>query len=202
MFEIEAALRALVERGGSDLHVKVGVPPTIRLHGDLVPLTALLRRSSPRKPRRVSLTIGEDRSLTEFEEAGEADFSHSVPASVAFRVNVFRQRGSVSLACRAIPFEVRGAEELGLPRTILRLAEVSRGIVLLTGTTGSGKSTTLAAMIDHINRDPDAAHHHPRGSDRVPARRQALDRQPARNRLRHGELRRVPCAASCARTPT
>jgi twitching motility protein PilT len=107
-----------------------------------------------------------------------------------FRVNAFRQRGSVSIACRAIPFEIRSVEELGLPPVVTNLAEEQRGIILVTGTTGSGKSTTLAAMIDHINRTR-PAHRHARGPDRVPARRQALDRQPARGRLRHRELRRA-----------
>ena len=87
----------------------------------------------------------------EFAAEGEADFAHALPEVGRFRINAFRQRGSVSIACRAIPFEIRSAAELGLPPTVLKLAEVNRGIVLLTGTTGSGKSTTLAAMIDHIN---------------------------------------------------
>ena len=92
------------------------------------------------------------RSLTEFEEDGEADFSYAIPGVSRFRVNCFRQRGSISIVCRAIPFEIRSIEELGLPDVVRTLAEEQRGIVLVTGTTGSGKSTTLAAMIDHINQ--------------------------------------------------
>ncbi len=91
------------------------------------------------------------RSLTEFEECGEADFSYAIPGLSRFRVNTFKQRGSTSIVCRAIPFEIRSVEDLGLPEVVTNLAEEQRGIILVTGTTGSGKSTTLAAMIDHIN---------------------------------------------------
>ena len=156
MFEIDSALRTLVERGGSDLHVKVGVPPTVRLHGELAhlegyePLTA-------EDTEKAFHDIAETRSLTEFEEAGEADFSYALPGVSRFRVNVFRQRGSTSIVCRAIPFEIRSVDDLGLPPVVTKLAEEQRGIILVTGTTGSGKSTTLAAMIDHINRN--RAHH-------------------------------------------
>ena len=83
--------------------------------------------------------IAEVRSLTEFEEAGEADFSYSIPGLSRFRVNAFKQRGSISIVCRAIPFEIRSVEELGLPPVVTKLAEEQRGIILVTGTTGSGK---------------------------------------------------------------
>jgi twitching motility protein PilT len=151
MFEIDAALRILIERGGSDLHVKVGVPPTMRLHGELAPIEGFSPLSGE-DTERAFHDIAEVRSLTEFEEAGEADFSYSIPGLSRFRVNTFRQRGSISIVCRAIPFEIRSVEELGLPDVVRKLAEEERGIILVTGTTGSGKSTTLAAMIDHINR--------------------------------------------------
>ncbi len=151
MFEIEAALRALVERGGSDLHIKVGSPAMARAEGELGPLWPDAEALEPEETEAAFLAIAPGRTQEEFAAEGEADFAHAVVGVGRFRVNAFRQRGSVSLACRAIPFEIRTAEELGLPATILQLAEVSRGIVLLTGTTGSGKSTTLAAMIDHIN---------------------------------------------------
>src|SRR3954454_17250643 len=151
MFEIDSALRTLVERGGSDLHVKVGVPPTARLHGELAhlegyePLTA-------EETQKAFQDIAEARSLAEFDEAGEADFSYALEGVSRFRVNVFKQRGTTSIVCRAIPFKIRSVEDLGLPPVVTKLAEEQRGIILVTGTTGSGKSTTLAAMIDHINR--------------------------------------------------
>jgi twitching motility protein PilT len=151
MFEIEAALRALVERGGSDLHIKVGSPAMARVEGHLGPLWPDSEPLEPEDTEGAFAAIAEERTRDEFAAEGEADFAHAIAGVGRFRINAFRQRGSVSLACRSIPFEIRSAEELGLPRTVLQLAEVSRGIVLLTGTTGSGKSTTLAAMIDHIN---------------------------------------------------
>jgi twitching motility protein PilT len=151
MFEIDSALRTLVERGGSDLHVKVGVPPTIRLHGELMPLDGYEPLSGD-DTEKAFHDIAEVRSVTEFEADGEADFSYAIPGLSRFRVNTFKQRGSVSIVCRAIPFDIRSVEELGLPPVVTKLAEEQRGIVLVTGTTGSGKSTTLAAMIDHINR--------------------------------------------------
>jgi len=152
MFAIDSALRTLVERGGSDLHVKVGVAPTIRLHGELTPLEGF-GPLTPEETEGAFLDIAETRSKAEFDEGGEADFSYSIPGVSRFRVNAFKQRGSTSIVCRAIPFEIRSVEQLGLPSVVTRLAEEQRGIILVTGTTGSGKSTTLAAMIDHINRN-------------------------------------------------
>jgi twitching motility protein PilT len=151
MFEIEAAMRTLVERGGSDLHIKVGSPAMARIEGHLGPLWGDSDPLGPEDTERAFAAIAPQRTQDEFAEEGEADFAHAIAGIGRFRINAFRQRGSVSIACRSIPFEIRTADELGLPETVLRLAEVSRGIVLLTGTTGSGKSTTLAAMIDHIN---------------------------------------------------
>jgi twitching motility protein PilT len=156
MFEIDSALRTLIELGGSDLHVKVGVPPTIRLHGELTPLQGH-PSLTPEETQAAFEAIAEPRSRAEFEETGEADFSYAISGVSRYRVNCFRQRGSTSIVCRAIPFEIRSVEELGLPPVVTKLAEEQRGIILVTGTTGSGKSTTLAAMIDHINRN--RAHH-------------------------------------------
>ena len=156
MFEIDSALRTLVERQGSDLHVKVGVPPTVRLHGELAHLEGY-QALTPEETEKAFHDIAEARSASEFEDAGEADFSYAIPGLSRFRVNAFKQRGSISIVCRAIPFEIRSVEDLGLPPVVTKLAEEQRGIILVTGTTGSGKSTTLAAMIDHINRTQ--AHH-------------------------------------------
>jgi twitching motility protein PilT len=151
MFDIDKALRTLVEREGSDLHLKVGSPPIARMHGELVALEGF--GSLVAEDLEEALQhIAEPRSLNEFAEDGEADFSYAVPDLSRFRVNAFKQRGAISIVCRAIPFEIRSIEELGLPEVVRKLAEEQRGIVLVTGTTGSGKSTTLAAMIDHINR--------------------------------------------------
>ncbi len=151
MFDIDSALRTLVEREGSDLHIKVDAPPTARMHGELIPLEGfgVLGAEDTEQAFRA---LAEPRSVAEFEEAGEADFSYALEGVSRFRVNTFKQRGTVSVVCRAIPFKIRSVDDLGLPPVVTSLAEEARGIVLVTGTTGSGKSTTLAAMIDHINR--------------------------------------------------
>lgn len=151
-FEINAALRYLIEAGGSDLHLKIPAPPTVRVDGDLEPIPD----QPPLTPEDTEVALrtiaGEQpRVMNEFAEFGEADFSYSIPGLSRFRVNAFRQRGSTSIVCRAIPFKVLTVEELGLPPVVSKLADEQRGIILLTGTTGSGKSSTLAAMIDHIN---------------------------------------------------
>ncbi|HEY2717534.1 MAG TPA: type IV pilus twitching motility protein PilT [Solirubrobacterales bacterium] len=151
MFEIDLALKTLVEREGSDLHIKVDSPPIARMHGELIPLEGFGQLSAE-DTELAFRGIAEQRSVAEFEEDGEADFSYALPGVSRFRVNCFRQRGSTSIVCRAIPYEIRSIDDLGLPEVVRRLAEEPRGIVLVTGTTGSGKSTTLAAMIDHINR--------------------------------------------------
>jgi twitching motility protein PilT len=149
-FDIDKALTYMVEREGSDLHIKVDSPPVARVHGDLWALkdTGPLSETDTEKGLH---QIADQHHLTEFEENGEVDFSYELPGVSRFRVNAFRQRGAVSIALRAIPFSVKSIEDLGLPQVVRRLADEPRGIVLLTGTTGSGKSTTLAAMIDHIN---------------------------------------------------
>ena len=151
MFDIDTALRALVEAGGSDLHVKVAAPPIVRVNGDLQALEGY-EPLKPEDTEKAFHDIAEVRSLTEFEEDGEADFSYAIPNVARYRVNTFKQRGSISIVCRAIPYGIRTIDELGLPEIVRTLAEQPRGIVLVTGTTGSGKSTTLAAMIDHINQ--------------------------------------------------
>jgi len=151
MFDIDTALRAALERNASDLHIKVNSPPIVRVNGTLLPLEGY-EPLEPKETEKAFHDIAEVRSLTEFEEEGEADFAYSIPGLARFRVNAFKQRGTISIACRAIPFDIRSIDDLGLPQVVRDLAEQQRGIILVTGTTGSGKSTTLAAMIDHINR--------------------------------------------------
>jgi len=150
MFDIDAVLRTLVEREGSDLHLKVPSPPVLRIHGDLTPLTDH-GPLTPEDTEKALRDIASATAVAEFEESGEADFAHAIAGVSRFRVNAFRQRGSVSIVCRAIPYGIRSIWELGLPDVVRQLADQPRGIILVTGTTGSGKSTTLAAMIDHIN---------------------------------------------------
>ncbi len=150
-FDIDAALRYVVDREGSDLHVKVDSPPMARIHGALRPIDGSEPLTEQETEAALEHILKDQSLLQEFATDGEADFSYEISGLSRFRVNAFRQRGWVSIACRTIPFQVRTIDDLGLPEVIRRLAEEPRGIVLLTGTTGSGKSTTLAAMIDHIN---------------------------------------------------
>jgi twitching motility protein PilT len=141
----------MTDLGGSDLHLKVGAHPAIRVRGLLTPLESheVLR---PEDTRDILGQMIPENLVGEFEEEGEADFSYAVPGTGRFRVNAFRQRGSVSIVMRFIPFGVPRFEDLNLPDAIRRLAIEERGIILVTGTTGSGKSTTLASMIDLVNR--------------------------------------------------
>jgi twitching motility protein PilT len=150
-FDIDAALRYVVERESSDLHIKVASPPMARIHGALHPIDDAESLSEEETEAALEHILTDAALLKEFADEGEVDFSYEIRGLSRFRVNAFRQRGWVSIACRAIPFQVRTIDDLGLPDVIRDLAEEPRGIVLLTGTTGSGKSTTLAAMIDHIN---------------------------------------------------
>jgi twitching motility protein PilT len=149
-FDIDQALTYMIEREGSDLHIKVDSPPVARVHGGLFALQPFGELNA-QDTEAALRHIADAEHMTDFEANGESDFSYAIPGVSRFRVNAFRQRGAVSIALRAIPFAVRTIDELGLPPVVRKLAEEPRGIILLTGTTGSGKSTTLAAMIDQIN---------------------------------------------------
>jgi twitching motility protein PilT len=151
MFDVQAELRELVARNGSDLHLKVGSAPLFRVYGRLGPDEGAQPLSAEDTERALHELLHDQAKLKEFGEEHEVDFSFEIADVARFRINAFRQRGVISVACRAIPNEIATIEELSLPPVIRELAEEERGIILLTGTTGSGKSTTLAAMIDHMN---------------------------------------------------
>src|SRR5687767_6897835 len=151
MLDINACLRHLVQVGGSDLHLKVPSPPLTRLDGELVPVPGVERLTPQDTEHAVFQMLTDKDKLQEFAEQREVDFAYAIESVGRFRVNAFHQRGSISIVCRAIPFTIRTIDELSLPPVIRDLAEEERGIILVTGTTGSGKSTTLAAMIDHMN---------------------------------------------------
>ncbi len=153
MIDLGRILRYAMDMEASDIHLKVPAPPALRIHGRLerIPKAPPLRPDDTERFLKEMLGHYPDK-LREFEETGGADFSHAREGLGRFRVNAFRQRGSVSLVMRAVPFKVPELHELNLPPSIKALSEEERGIVLVTGTTGSGKSTTLGAMIDHINR--------------------------------------------------
>jgi len=152
MFDLESALRRVIEIEGSDLHLKVPSKPLIRRLGHLeeIPGTDGLTPADTEGALRTLLI--ERSKLEEFADEHEVDFSFSLAGLSRFRINAFRQRGVISLVARAVPHEIRSIEELGLPDVISDVADEERGIILVTGTTGSGKSSTLAAMIDQINR--------------------------------------------------
>jgi twitching motility protein PilT len=151
MFDVHAALNALVEAGGSDLHLKVPSPPLIRVDGELRPLPGAAPLTPADTAGVLDQLLDNPHRREEFDRDREADFAHAIPGVARFRINAFLQRGSISLVCRAIPFGIKTVAELDLPTVLNDIAEEERGIVLVTGTTGSGKSTSLAAMIDHIN---------------------------------------------------
>jgi twitching motility protein PilT len=147
--EFNGWLSLLVERNGSDLHVKVGTPPKVRQSGALLPLDR--GPLSHDEMEAIGTAIVPHERVERFEAAGEVDFAYSLPGVGRFRVNVFRQRGSVSAVFRTLRFGGPSFDEMGLPEVIRQLADEQRGLVLVTGPTGSGKTTTLAAMIEHLN---------------------------------------------------
>jgi len=143
-------LRVVVQAGASDLHLTSGVPPCLRVHGDLRPFDRLPTLDADAVGRLV-LDALPAADVARFELEGELDTAISVPGVARFRVNVFRQQEAVGAVLRAIPFQVVPFEQLGLPASVLRCTELHRGLVLVTGPTGSGKSTTLASLVDRVN---------------------------------------------------
>ncbi len=141
----------MVEQGGSDLHITTNSPPQIRVDGKLKPLN--IPPLTPTDTKQISYSILTDIQKHRLEEDLELDFSFGIKGLSRFRANVFHQRGAVSAVFRTIPYEIKTFRELGLPAVIEKIAEKPRGLVLVTGPTGSGKSTTLAAIIDKINRE-------------------------------------------------
>jgi twitching motility protein PilT len=144
-------LEKVSEMKGSDLHLSAGSAPRIRVHGQMLPLN--LPPLGPAETKRLAYSVMTDDQKFRYEEALEIDFSFGVKGLARFRANVFTQRGAVSAVFRLIPFGIQSFEELNVPPIMERLCEKPRGLVLITGPTGSGKTTTLAAMIDKINRE-------------------------------------------------
>ncbi|MFP5360831.1 MAG: type IV pilus twitching motility protein PilT [Actinomycetes bacterium] len=153
--DINAALRALLKLGASDLHVTSGVPPMVRLDGALTPLEGF-ERLTPESLQRSLYGILTQAQRERFEEELELDFSYSVIGESRFRVNLYRQRDSLGAAFRVIPYEIKPLEALGIPEVVAGFAQLPRGLVLVTGPTGSGKSTTLASLVDLANRSRSA----------------------------------------------
>lgn len=151
---IQEIMRTANDAGASDVHITVGIPPKMRVNGNLV--TMEYPRMMPQDTLTVAYSIMNDVQRERFEERGEYDMSFSIPELGRYRVNVYKQRGSAALALRLVGTQVPAPEKLGVPESVINLYERKRGLILVTGPTGSGKSTTLAAIIDKINNNRDA----------------------------------------------
>ncbi|HVJ48896.1 type IV pilus twitching motility protein PilT [Desulfitobacterium sp.] len=150
MISIESLLQLAVEHKASDIHLTVESPPVFRIDGFLTPFGE--EKLAAQELEQLANSLMKESQAQRFLEQGELDFSYSLSGVGRFRVNAFRQRGSVAVVIRIIPFTVPTPESLGLPPVCIELAKLEKGLVLVTGPTGSGKSTTLASMIDYINR--------------------------------------------------
>jgi twitching motility protein PilT len=151
-FSIEKLLLEMFERGASDLHLSTGSPPNIRLHGVMQVLPGHPPFTKDELLARL-YEIAPIRNREEFERRNDTDFAHAIAGVSRFRVNYFRDRKGPGAVFRAIPFTIKAPEELGLPKSVLELCYLTKGLVLVTGPTGSGKSTTLATLVDHINQN-------------------------------------------------
>ncbi|GMU61089.1 MAG: twitching motility protein PilT [Myxococcaceae bacterium] len=148
--ELNEILQIALRGGASDIHLKAGLPPMFRVDGALVPLKDG-KRLPPEEVARMAFGIMNEFQKDKFKTSNEVDLAYGVPGLGRFRVNVFQQRGTIGAVLRVIPFKINSIKELMLPPVLEKMALEERGLILVTGTTGSGKSTTLAAMIDHIN---------------------------------------------------
>jgi twitching motility protein PilT len=148
--ELNEILQIALRGGASDIHLKAGLPPMFRVDGSLVPLKDG-KRLPPEEVARMAFGIMNEFQKEKFKTSNEVDLAYGVPGLGRFRVNVFQQRGTIGAVLRVIPFKIQSVKELMLPTTLEKISLEERGLILVTGTTGSGKSTTLAAMIDHIN---------------------------------------------------
>ncbi|GAB4330299.1 MAG: type IV pilus twitching motility protein PilT [Candidatus Abyssubacteria bacterium] len=151
MMQLEELCRHMVENGASDLHLAVGIPPQLRIDGELYSMDT--ETLTPDITKSLAYSILTEQQIKEFEQEHELDMSFGIKGLSRFRVNLFIDRGSVSAAIRTIPYDVMSFEELGLPKCVREFAERPQGLILVCGPTGSGKSTTLAALINKINTE-------------------------------------------------
>ena len=153
MLTFQELIGTAIEKGASDLHLSVGVPPCIRINGSIVRM-----EEAPLLPLNIEEIVNgiiDEKHWEVLNRLGEVDFAYSIPALGRFRVNVFRQRGSLSVVVRILNLRIPSPEELGIPASVVEMTEKRRGLVLVTGATGSGKSTTLASLINLINQKHD-----------------------------------------------
>ncbi|PLX83440.1 MAG: type IV pili twitching motility protein PilT [Desulfuromonas sp.] len=155
MASMHQLLKTMVDQGGSDLHITTGTPPQLRIDGNMVPLK--LPKMSPADTKQICYSILTDAQKRKFEEENELDLSFGVKGLARFRGNIYMQRGALAGAFRLIPYKFLSFEELGLPHVVKNMSKRPNGLILVTGPTGSGKSTTLASIIDYIN---DQRHDH------------------------------------------
>lgn len=152
--DLNQLLKLGVEKNASDIHITVGMPPTLRINGELVKLEAPILK--PDDTKKFAYEVLTDKMIEKLEEKGEIDVSFSSAGVSRYRVNAFKQRGSYGIVLRLIPFEIPSMHTMHIPTAIEDLASLRRGLVLVTGPTGSGKSTTLATLVDKINRERNA----------------------------------------------
>ena len=165
MPRIDSFLKLGLAQGCSDVHLAVGVPPMLRMHGDLLPIK--FRELADTELESYVMEILSDSQKDAFYDGNDLDFSYVADEGGRFRVNLFRKDSGIGAVFRHIPNEVPTLDKLNVPDVIRQFCDYHQGMVLVTGSTGTGKSTTLAAMIDHLNTKPQPQHHQPRGSDRV-----------------------------------
>ena len=151
MSNLRELLELVVKRKASDLHLTVGSPPQLRVDGKLLKMDSDILE--PEDTKKLAYSIMNEKQRQKFEEKSELDLSFGIEQLSRFRCNIFMQRGNVAVAIRQIPFRIPTFEELGVPKIVAEFANLPRGLVLITGPTGSGKSTTLAALLDKINRE-------------------------------------------------
>ena len=188
--DFRRVLERMLESGASDLHLKVGTRPQIRVDGELLAIDE--PAPSVKEMEAVIDQVLTPAQKAAFVEKRELDFAIGVPGLARFRANFYYQRGTPAIVLRHVPLGVPAIEELNLPPIVETLALLPRGLVLVTGQVGSGKSTTLASMIDAINRRLARSDHHRGGSDRVPPPRRQEHDQPARGGAGHRGVPRAP----------
>ncbi|HLA51458.1 MAG TPA: ATPase, T2SS/T4P/T4SS family, partial [Thermodesulfobacteriota bacterium] len=148
--ELHDVLNVAVKEKASDVHIKVGLPPILRIYGTLAPVKNQ-ERLTPDEVTKIAMRLMNDQQKETFKTTHQLDTSYSVPGLGRFRVNIFQQRGSTGIVLRVIPIVINSIDELHLPKVLEKIVGEARGLVLVTGITGSGKSTTIASMIDYIN---------------------------------------------------
>ena len=172
MASITEIFKLVKQQGASDVHLAAGSPPMLRLNDELIPIVK--DDLSPEIARKLLYELMTADQVGYFEKNKEIDFGHEIPGVTRLRCNIFEQRSGIAGVFRLIPTNVLSAEQLGIPKALLGFCELKHGLILVTGATGSGKSTTLAAMVDHINEHQRRPHHHHRGPDRVRPQQQAV----------------------------